>query len=139
MTLLASLPKRFVAMIYELFLLIALWFVATALFVMLFDHVNLALKRHILQVFLWCVAGVYFVWHWKKTGQTLAMKTWRLRLVSSNGAFLNMEEAVMRYVLASLGLLIFGIGFWWAFFDQEGQFLHDRLLSKRILIDVLPK
>ncbi len=41
-------------------------------------------RRHLLQAFLFVVFGVYFVWFWSK-GQTLAMKTWGIRVVDRLG------------------------------------------------------
>jgi uncharacterized RDD family membrane protein YckC len=71
--------------------------------------------------------GFYFVFCWTKAGQTLAMKTWRVQLIKSNGTLLDFKLAGLRYVLASLSLGFFGVGFIWAIFDREGFFLLDRL------------
>jgi uncharacterized RDD family membrane protein YckC len=66
-------------------------------------------------------------------GWTLAMKTWRIQLVNRQGGKLNKTQAVTRYVLASFGLLFFGLGFVWRFFDRDGLFLHDRLSGSRLI------
>ena len=73
------------------------------------------------------VAAAYFVWQWRRGGQTLAMKTWRLRLVTRDGAPLTLRHAASRFVFAVPGALLLGRGFLWALVDREGQFLHDRL------------
>ena len=75
---------------------------------------------------------VYFVWCWRKSGQTLAMQTWQLKLSRGHTNLLNWPQALIRYALASLSLGVFGLGFVWAVFDREGLFLHDRLLNNRI-------
>lgn len=85
-----------------------------------------------LQIYLFLALGAYYCWHWINVGQTLPMKTWRLRLVTSSGELLDYRRAILRYVLAWFSLLLFGAGFLWVFFDADGQFLHDRLLSTRI-------
>ncbi|OYY75972.1 MAG: hypothetical protein B7Y33_06080 [Hydrogenophilales bacterium 16-62-9] len=60
------------------------------------------------------------------------MKTWRIRLLQENGDALVFRQAALRFAVASLGLMLAGIGFWWAFFDRDKQFLHDRLAGTRL-------
>jgi len=67
------------------------------------------------------------------SGQTLAMKTWGLRLRRADGEPLTLPVAIGRYVLAVAGLLCMGVGFLWALVDRDRQFLHDRLMGTRIL------
>lgn len=85
------------------------------------------------QVYLWAVAGAYFVWCWHRGGQTLAMRTWRLRVVDREGDIPSWSRAAMRFLWATLGVLGAGIGFVWAFFDRDGLFLHDRLAGTRVV------
>jgi uncharacterized RDD family membrane protein YckC len=61
------------------------------------------------------------------------MKTWRIRLVQANGDTLTFKQAVLRFFLALLGLLLAGAGFWWALVDRDRQFLHDRLAGTRLV------
>ncbi len=80
------------------------------------------------------VLGLYFVWLWRRDGQTLAMKTWRLKLESAiTGGRLSLPQALLRYALSWFSLLFFGAGILWAFFDHDRQFLHDRLSGTRIV------
>jgi len=83
------------------------------------------------------VVGVYFVWQWRHGGQTLAMKTWRLRLVGIDGAPPALSQLLLRQLLCWPSILCYGAGLLWAFFDRERQFLHDRLAGTRI-INVFP-
>ena len=61
-------------------------------------------NRHGLQAFLFLVFGIYFVWFWSK-GQTLAMKTWRIRVVDTTGQAISQKRALGRYVLAWVWIL----------------------------------
>ncbi len=80
------------------------------------------------------VLGAYFSWLWCHGGQTLAMQTWKLRLVNAaSGGAVTLPRAVLRYLLSWLSLLLFGAGFLWALFDRDRQFLHDRLAGTRIV------
>ena len=79
--------------------------------------------------------AIYFPWLWCHGGQTLALQTWKLRLVSAaNGGAVTLAQALLRYTIAWLSLLLFGAGFLWAIFDPDRQFLHDRLSGTRIVL-----
>ncbi len=58
-----------------------------------------------LQAFLFVVLGIYFVYFWCRSGQTLAMQTWQLRLVTLDGQPLRPWRAVCRYLLAWMWFL----------------------------------
>ena len=66
-------------------------------------------------------------------GQTLPMKTWKMRIVNADGSKLRPLQAVLRYLAAWPSILFFGIGILWALFDKDKQFLHDRLAGSRII------
>jgi uncharacterized RDD family membrane protein YckC len=125
--------KLFAACIYELLLLLALWMLCTWIFLSSFGDATSGFSRHFLQLFLWLATGFYFVWCWTKTGQTLASKTWKIRLVNQQVSNLNLKQAIIRYALASASILGCGLGFIWALVDKDRLFLHDRLLKTRFI------
>jgi uncharacterized RDD family membrane protein YckC len=129
----AGLGRRFAAMLYEALLVAALLFVASFLFQGAAKQDLQGVARHLFQAYLVAVAGLYFVPCWVRGGQTLPMKTWRIRLVRRDGARLGVALAVKRYLLAWLSLLALGLGFAWALVDRDRQFLHDRLAATRIV------
>jgi uncharacterized RDD family membrane protein YckC len=90
------------------------------------------LMRALFRAWLLLLIGGYFVYCWVRGGQTLAMKTWRLRVATRNGGALSWRQATARYVVAVLGVGLFGLGLLWALIDPERQFLHDRLAGTRI-------
>ena len=53
-------------------------------------------------LYLYTVLGLYFVWYWNKSGQTLAMQTWRIRIINLSGHTLSRRQAFWRYVYGSL-------------------------------------
>jgi uncharacterized RDD family membrane protein YckC len=126
--------KRYLAVVYEALLLLALALALTAAYVMLLGDASHGWKRLGLQALLWLVMGAYFVRCWVVTGQTLASQTWKLKVVDQHGQLLDVQQAVMRYVLAGVLLLPAGLTLWWALLDREQQFLHDRLLGSRIIV-----
>ena len=88
-----------------------------------------ALWLHILLLLL-----IYFVWCWLNGGQTLPMKTWKLRIINADGSPLRPMQAVLRYLIAWPSILLLGAGIFWAIFDKDQQFLHDRLAGTRIVV-----
>jgi uncharacterized RDD family membrane protein YckC len=129
----APLGRRLASGLYDLLLLAALVLVATFPFLALFGDSTTGWRRHVLQGWVLAVAGAYFAWFWTHGGQTLPMKTWRLRLVRGDGAPVSLPRAIHRYLLALLGLFAMGLGFIWALFDRDRQFLHDRLAGTALV------
>lgn len=124
-------------MFYDALLVLALMFVATFLFLMIFGPATMPPQRYFLQFYLWGIGGCYFAWSWSH-GRTLAMQAWRIRLETSTGRPISMALAIKRYLLASAGLLVAGAGFLWALVDPDHRFLHDRLLGLRLVVDKRP-
>ena len=132
-------------------------FVAGYLFSTLTQQRNGLTHHNLLAAWIGLVVGLYFVWFWTHSGQTLPMKTWRLRVVATDGAPLSAWRAIARYLLAWLWFLpplalhpLLGLrlpqtlaiaGIWFVLWAATGclgasrQFLHDRLAGTR-LIDV---
>jgi uncharacterized RDD family membrane protein YckC len=59
----------------------------------------------ILMAHLYLVLAFYFMWYWTKKGQTLAMQTWRIQLVSEDGSIMKRSQALMRFAIGSLWLI----------------------------------
>jgi uncharacterized RDD family membrane protein YckC len=129
----AALSRRAVSLVYEALLLAALLLAGSLPFVMMTHEMDGSFVRPLLQLYLVVLAGAYFTWQWLRGGRTLAMKTWRLRIVTRDGAPLTWRHALKRYLLALAGTLALGTGFVWALVDREGLFLHDRLAGTMIV------
>lgn len=128
-----ALGRRLASAVYEVLLLLALVFIATFPFLAFIGDSTHGWKRHALQAWVVVVWGAYFVWFWTRGGQTLPMKTWRIRVVRFDGAPLGVGRALHRYVLALLGFAAAGLGFAWALVDRDRQFLHDRLAGTALV------
>ncbi|WP_047532459.1 RDD family protein [Methylotenera sp. N17] len=126
--------KRLMACVYELLILLALWMLLTWLFVSAFGDATHGLKHLLLQALLWLMTGLYFVVCWVKTGQTLAMQAWKMKVVGSDGQLLTLQQASVRYLLACLLTMAFGIGLLYMLFNQKRLFLHDRILHTQFVL-----
>lgn len=87
------------AWLYEGLLMFGVVFLAGYLFGTLSQTRHALDNRHALQAFLFVVFGIYFVWFWSK-GQTLAMKTWNIKIVDRGGRHLSQARALVRYLLS---------------------------------------
>ena len=124
-----SLPRRLACQVYEALLLAAVMFFASFPIVALIQSLPQSAFRLLMQAFWLLLAGGYFTVFWRR-GQTLAMKTWRIRLESTTGERLTVRQAAKRYLLACL---LFPISWAWALFAADRQFLHDRLAGTRLV------
>lgn len=140
--------------IYEGMLMFGVVFIAGYLFSTLTQTRNALDNRHMLQAFMFVVFGIYFVWFWAK-GQTLAMKTWHIRVVDVSGAAITQKRALLRYALSWVwflpplgiswllglpavqgGVLAIGWVAIWAIlarFHPEKQFWHDAWAGTRLI------
>jgi uncharacterized RDD family membrane protein YckC len=139
---------------YEGLLLFGVVFLAGYLFGTLSQTRNAMDNRNALQAFLFVIFGIYFVWFWAK-GQSLAMKTWDIRVVDKQGQRITQKRGLLRYVLSWLWFLPPLVGSWlfdlsagesvvialgwvsvWAvlaLFHPERQFWHDALAGTRLI------
>ena len=129
----AQLWPRFGAIVYESVLLFGVSFIASWVVVPLLGDAANGARLVAYRGYLLAVFGIYFIYCWRRSGQSLAMKTWGLRLRRADGQPLTLPVAIGRYVLAVAGLLCAGAGFLWALVDRDRQFLHDRLGRTRLV------
>jgi len=74
-------------------------------------------------LYLYTVLGIYFVWYWTKSGQTLAMQTWRIRLIDQQGRTLQKRQAFWRYIYGSLWIIPCVL-LQWAFHLEKWQIIE---------------
>lgn len=122
------------SLIYELFALVPLWMVAGFFFIFFFDGFFGEYQRLIFQIYLWLISGVYLTYCWTSSGQTLAMRAWKLKIISSRGHLTN-KLAWIRYVFVTFSALAGAIGFIWALANKKHIYLHDQILNN-YFIDV---
>ena len=133
-TLPAGRLRRIGSLAYDALLLIGVLFVAGLLFQPLFLWLGeIPWLRVVYQLYLAVIVYAYFGWCWTRGGQTLAMKTWRIRLRTRSGAPVRPLQALLRYLLCWPSLGLGGIGIAWALIDRDRQFLHDRLAGTRLV------
>ena len=149
-----GLSRRMACWLYEGMLLFGVIFMAGYLFSALSQTRHALDNRPGMQAFIFLVLGIYFTWFWHR-GQTLAMKTWHIRVVDRQGRPLSQRRALLRYIaswlwfappmaatwplaLPALEVLVLTLG-WvaiWAVlsrFHPERQFWHDAIAGTRLI------
>ena len=154
-----GLRRRMACWLYEGVLVFAVVFLSDYLFSSLSQTRNALNNRNPQQAFLFVVLGIYFVWFWSK-GQTLAMKTWNIRVVDRQGQPISQTRALARYALCWLWFLpplavlsVLPHSGWemalaclgwiaiWALlsrFQREQQFWHDAWAGTRLISTATP-
>jgi uncharacterized RDD family membrane protein YckC len=141
-----SLARRLACWLYEGLLLFGVVFISGYLFGTLSQTRHVLDNRHGLQAFLFLVFAIYFTWFWSK-GQTLAMKTWHIRILTRSGHPVSQGRALWRFILSwvwilppmaitsplqlpatEVAVLVIGWVVVWALlsrFHLRGQYWHD--------------
>ena len=158
-----TIKRRIYVAMYEMLILLGVWalgyLVPSLILGMIF---NLQLPSWLAFGIVYLLFGIYFVWYWKKTGQTLAMQTWHVKLVNLDGNLLSRNQGLIRYALSTLWLIptiiIYGvlkiilghsIGNWptielmffmaLLFWPMTCLFDKDRIHGRQSLVDRLAK
>ena len=117
--------RRLAALAYDSLLLVAVWFVATALILPLNQGEAFRPDHWGYLAYLAGVCYLFFAWFWTHGGQTLGMKAWGLRLRTMNGNPFGWRRAALRFAGAFVSLMCFGAGYWWSLIDPRGRAWHD--------------
>ena len=143
----AHLWRRLAALIYDAFLLFAIvlayGFLLTLLKVLFngSQQVEDVQPGALLQwlSFAGLIASLigYYYICWRKQGQTLGMKSWRLKLQQADGSLATPEQCIKRSLLASLSFAAGGIGYLWCLMPPAKACLHDIYSATEVV--VLPK
>jgi uncharacterized RDD family membrane protein YckC len=124
--------RRLLAMVYDLLCLIGIWFVVGGLAVGL--HHGEAVEHS--AWFAWLLlaaAAAYFAASWRRGGQTLGMKCWKIRVVdAASGGRLGWRQALVRFATAMVSWLPLGLGYWWALAGRRRAW-HDLASGTRLV------
>lgn len=134
----APLWRNLLAMVYDLFLILPLLMANAFIWVLIYGPTASA---QVATVPAWLlqstsaviVIGFYAVF-WLKSGQTLGMQAWRIKLTDEVGHVVRLKVAILRASGAALSLSALGLGYWWALWDADKRRWHDRLSRTRLIM-----
>jgi uncharacterized RDD family membrane protein YckC len=133
---------RLLALFYDLWPVAALWMLVSAGFTLGYYLAGHDARENIapfsalallLWLVCWLVTGAYAVLSWRRGGQTLGMRPWRLRVFGIDGRPAALRALFVRFGVGTLSLVTGGLGFWWAWFDRDGLTWHDRASATRMV------
>ena len=143
----AGLLRRLASLLYDMFLVTAIWFVLGYLIQFFFGAENNQIINgqietdpfiDALYFFLMVSSCICFYgWFWMRSGQTLGMLALRLRVVSLTGNPLTLSQILVRWCSAWPSFFVFGLGYFWIFLDRKGDAFHDKLSKSKVI--VIPK
>jgi len=133
----ALLGYRLLALFYDFWPVLALWLLVSVAFTLGYTFVGQHGPREniapfswlqwLLWLCCWMVTGCYATISWKRGGQTLGMRPWRLHLRSANEKPLTWRALWLRYLVGTLSLMCAGCGLLWALCDRQRLSWHDRI------------
>jgi len=141
----ATLFKRLLAICYDLFLLIALLFTVGVLVAGIItfaindgnaiteSHPAYAVYLIFMLILLFITGFLFYGWFWTHGGQTLGMRTWKLKLVSADDKPVSWKQALIRYITALISWGSFALGFLWRLFNKEKKTWQDRASDTALL------
>ena len=131
-----GLARRLAAIVYDLILLFAVLLIASLPWAI--SGIQQGQAGYLFYVFfIYALIPLYYIGFWVYGGQTLGMKTWKIRVVDLEGHPIGWEKASLRIVYAVLSSIVCGFGFIHVLFDKQNRAWHD-ILSKSRLISVSP-
>lgn len=148
----AGIGRRLAAMVYDGFLVFALLFVASLIPALLLNmdqlgaspetntvvhELNSPLQGWLYRIYLLTVTAAFFAIFWRKSGQTLGMQAWRLKLIRVDGSAPSWRQCLIRLAVATISLAAAGLGYWWIWIDREKRSWHDMASGTKVI--VLPK
>lgn len=131
--------RRLAAIFYDLLLLIALFFVATALLLPLNAGQAFTAKQFFYPIYLLVVSFFFYAWFWTHGGQTLGLRAWKIKVLTLNREQISWKQALLRFTAALLSWVFFGLGFLWILIDKDKRSWHDYLSKTALFFEAQNK
>ncbi len=128
------------AMIYDGFLLVALFAVVSVPIVVQVGEESITGNAVLLAIFrmvLLLTAFLFFGWFWTHGGQTLGMRAWRIRAQKADGTAMDWSSSTRRLLSALVSWGFLGLGYLWILVDKNNLAWHDHLSNTQLVL--LPK
>ena len=128
----APLSRRLGAMLYDGLLVVALMMFATVPFVIVRGGESVEPGDPYYRLTMLIIAWLFFAGFWSRSGRTLGLQAWRLRIETPAGERPGFGAASLRFLAAIISWLPLGLGFWWQLWDNDSLSWHDRLSGTRL-------
>ena len=119
-----GIPRRLGAFIYDLLLILSLWMMTLWIWILIND--GEAIYGLFVQLVLMIEVIAFYVYCWMRTGQTLGMRAWKIKIVDVDGENPTLKQSIVRLIVLPVSWSVFGLGFFWFYFSKTQQTWHDR-------------
>ncbi|MEN8168835.1 MAG: RDD family protein [Pseudomonadota bacterium] len=132
-----GLLRRLGAIFYDSLLLSAVLLLASLIALPLLGDAPSRPAMLLFRIYLVLSAFGFLAWFWTHGGQTLGMRVWHIRLQNHDGGPITLWQALLRFLIAIVSWLAFGLGFLWSLFNKDKLTWHDRYSMSELV--VIPK
>ncbi|MDK2779300.1 MAG: RDD family protein [Pseudomonadota bacterium] len=139
----APLTRRLAALAYDGLILVALYIILGGLLVTLISKLAeggddmLRLSPATAASLFYIICFLYYSHSWRRGGQTVGMKSWRIKVISEYKPEVTLSQCMLRSAIGFFSILAAGLGFLWMLFDKKQQTWHDKASMTRVIY--LPK
>jgi len=128
--------RRLAAQIYDLLLLIAILFLATALILPFTAGEAVSDQQTLIyRIYILVISFFFYGWFWTHGGQTLGLRAWKIKVLTCDQKPINWTQALLRFTTAIPSWGFFGIGFLWILVDKNRRGWHDHLSKTALFFD----
>ncbi len=131
--------RRLTATFYDLLLLIAVLFVATALLLPLNGGKAFTAQQFFFPFYLLLVSFFFYAWFWTHGGQTLGLRAWKIKVLTLDMKPINWKQALLRFTVAIISWGFCGLGFLWILIDKNQLSWHDHVSKTSLFFDTHDK
>jgi len=125
--------RRFLIMIYDAVVVVALLMLATTLAMLVGMENYTAVKDPVYTAGLVMLWFIYLGWCWHKGGMTLGMRAWRVRIENESGSHPGWGQCLRRFLVSLVSAAFAGLGFVWSLFESERKTWHDLASRTRLV------
>ncbi|WP_086479663.1 RDD family protein [Oceanospirillum sanctuarii] len=132
----AGLIRRLGAMMYDFLIIVAIWMLLGFARLPFVPEGVDAMNDHAgpgFQSVLFLVTFGFFTFFWRRTGQTLGMQAWRIRIQNSDGRAITLTQSLMRFFCGAFSLVCLGLGHFWMLFSPSKKTWPDSFSESEVV------
>ena len=132
----SKLWKHVAALIYDIFPILALLLTTSLILVLVRQGEEVAPRTLWMQLILFAEVFLYFTYSWKKGGQTLGMRAWKIGI--HNHHMLSWAQVSLRFAAGLVSTLLLGLGLWVRAFNKTKSTWMDAVCGQQV-VDLRPE
>ena len=132
--------RRLAAQLYDIFLLVAILFLATAILLPFTSGESISEQQILIyRIYLAVISFLFYGWFWTHGGQTLGLRAWKIKVLTLNKKPISWKQAFLRFITAIISWSVLGLGFLWIFMNKRRYSWHDYLSKTALFSDTHQK